>query len=496
MKVLVTGGTGVVGPAAVTALLERGHAVRLFSRHARRDVRQWQGRVEAHPGDVSSADALRRAVAGCDAVLHVAGIVDEAPPTVTFERVNVEGTRHVVSAAESAGVRRFVYVSSLGADRGESAYHVSKHRAEAIVRGFQGSWVIVRPGSVYGPGDGEVSLVLKMVRVLPAVPLLGGGDQEFSPVWHEDLGRALAAAVERDDVAGRALDVAGPEVTSQSDLIKRFSAITDRTPVRVPVPEFLASLGTKIAGMFGVETPLNADQLTMIREGNTIPPGGLNALELLLGERPTGLDEGLRRLADAQPEALPDEGIGRLKQKRFRADIARPLLTAEALYDRFVERFGELLPLEVAAEPGTPTSLSPGETLTMSLPVRGHIQVRVVEMDRAHHRITLVTLDGHPLAGAVRFLFEPRGDRLRFEVQVFDKPATMIDWIVMSTIGAIAQNANWEETVERVVAESGGTAPDGVETDAVTLDEDEEARIQRWLEELVMERKREENAAV
>ena len=494
MRVLVTGGTGVVGPAAVTALLDRGHAVRLFSRHARRDVRQWKGRVEAHPGDVSSTDALRRAIAGCDAVLHVAGIVDEAPPTVTFERVNVEGTRHVVRAAENAGVRRFVYVSSLGADRGESAYHLSKRRAEEIVRGFQGAWVIVRPGSVYGPGDGEVSLVLKMVRVLPAVPLLGGGDQEFSPVWHEDLGRALAAAVERNDVAGRALDLAGPDVTSQSDLIKRFSAITDRTPVRVPVPEFLASLGTKIAGMFGVETPLNLDQLTMIREGNTIPSGSENALDLLLDERPTGLDEGLSRLADAQPEALPDEGIGRLKQKRFRADIARSVLTAESLYDRFVQRFGELLPLEVSAEPGTPTSLAPGETLTMSLPVRGHIQVRVAEMDRAHHRITLITLDGHPLAGAVRFLFEPRGDRLRFEVQVFDKPATMIDWIVMSTVGAIAQNANWEETVERVVTESGGTAPDGVETEIVTLDEDEEARIQRWLEELVMERKREENA--
>lgn len=496
MKVLVTGGTGVVGPAAVTALLERGHTVRLFSRRARRDVRQWPGRVEAHPGDVANGDALRGAVAGCDAVLHVAGIVDEAPPAITFERVNVEGTRHVVHAAEVAGVRRMVFVSSLGADCGESAYHRSKRRAEEIVRGFQGSWVIVRPGNVYGPGDGEISLVLKMVRVLPAVPLLGGGDQEFSPLWHEDLGRALAAALERDDVAGRALDLAGPEMTSQTDLLDRFSEITGRAPMRVPVPEFLASLGTKIAGLLGVETPLNAGQLTMIREGNNIPAGRENALELLLDGRPTGLDEGLRRLADAQPEALPDEGIGRLKQKRFRADIAHSRLTAEALYDRFVQRFGELLPLEVSAEPGTPTSLAPGETLTMSLPVRGHIQVRVVEMDRSHHRITLVTLDGHPLAGAVRFLFEPRGDRLRFEVQVFDKAATVIDWIVMSTVGAFAQNANWEETVERVVAESGGTAPAGVESEIVTLDEDEESRIQLWLEELVIDRKREENAGV
>ena len=101
MRILVTGGTGVVGEAAVRALVARGHAVRLLSRHAERDARAWPDGVEAHVGDVTRPESLAGAADGCDAVLHVVGIVDESPPELTFERVNVEGTRHVV--AESLG---------------------------------------------------------------------------------------------------------------------------------------------------------------------------------------------------------------------------------------------------------------------------------------------------------------------------------------------------------------------------------------------------------
>ena len=154
MKVLVTGGTGLVGKAAVDRLLEMGHTARLLSRHASDDVRQWAQGVEAHDGDVSTDEGVRGAADGCDAVLHVAGIVAESPPDVTFQKVNVEGTARLAREARRAGVRRFVYVSSLGADHGESGYHRSKKAAEEVVRAeFPGDWLVCRPGNVYGPGD-------------------------------------------------------------------------------------------------------------------------------------------------------------------------------------------------------------------------------------------------------------------------------------------------------------------------------------------------------
>src|SRR4051794_39188284 len=123
MRVLVTGGTGVVGASTVTTLLQRGHSVRLLSRHAERDAKQWTQGVSPWPGDVAVEASIRAAADGCDAIVHLVAIADEHPPESTFERVNVEGTRHILREAERAGVARLVYVSSLGADRGHSDYH-------------------------------------------------------------------------------------------------------------------------------------------------------------------------------------------------------------------------------------------------------------------------------------------------------------------------------------------------------------------------------------
>ncbi|WP_436604621.1 NAD-dependent epimerase/dehydratase family protein [Sorangium sp. So ce1036] len=131
MKVLVTGGTGVVGPEVVWRLLRRGHGVRLLSRHASGHRRSFEGDVEAFDADIGDASSVRGAAEGCDAVIHLAAVVAERPPAVTFERVNVEGTRNVVAEAERARVQRLVHVSSLGADRGASAYRRAAHRAGA-----------------------------------------------------------------------------------------------------------------------------------------------------------------------------------------------------------------------------------------------------------------------------------------------------------------------------------------------------------------------------
>ncbi|HYC50575.1 MAG TPA: NAD-dependent epimerase/dehydratase family protein, partial [Gemmatimonadaceae bacterium] len=217
MRVLVTGGTGVVGRSTVTALIQRGHVVNLLSRHARRDVKQWAQGVHPLPANIAEASTITGAADGCEAVLHLTAIVDESGVN-TFERINVEGTRNTLREAERAGVKRFIYVSSLGADRGSSPYHQSKRKAEAIVRQFKGAWTIIRPGSVFGPGDEQISLLLRMIRTLPTLPVIGDGDQRFQPIWHEDLAETLAQAVEREDLHGKELDVAGPELTTQNDL--------------------------------------------------------------------------------------------------------------------------------------------------------------------------------------------------------------------------------------------------------------------------------------
>lgn len=494
MKILVTGGTGVVGAGTVTELLRRGHEVVLLSRHAADDARRWPSGVSARTGDVADASSVRGSATGCDAVIHLAGIVDEQDGA-TFEDVNVRGTGNILREAERAGVRRVVFVSSLGAPTGKSAYHGSKRDAEAAVRGFSGHWVIARPGNVYGPGDEQISLLLRMVRgPVPLVPRIGGGDQPIQPLWWQDAAQALATIVERDDLAGCELDLAGAEVTCQNDLLARLQRITGREVHTVPVPEFLASVGAKLVSLVGWDVSFNDDQLQMLREGSTIAPGGENALVDVLGITPTPLDVGLRRLADLQPEQLPSEGVGTLKRKRYWADIERCSHSPDALFARFRTHFNDVTPLfvEVGAEPSAGDEIDEGETLTLSLPMRGHVQVRVAEL--LPRQATLLTLEGHPLAGAVRFLSEQRGGAVRFQVEVFDRPSNVLDLIAMRTLGDRLQDHTWQQVVERMVSHSGGHAPSGVQQQTESLDDEEARLIERWLDEVAVGLERDENA--
>jgi len=486
MKILVTGGTGVIGEGAIPELIARGHSVRLLSRHAKEDAKQWPD-VEPFEGNVAEAASLTGAADGCDAILHIAGIVAENPPVVTFQGVNVDGTQHLIDEAKRAQVRRFVFVSSLGADGGESDYHKSKLAAEKLVERSGLDWTIIRPGNVYGPGDEVISLILKMIRALPAVPMIDDGKQEFQPIWHEDLAKVLAAAVESNAVQSQILEAAGAEITSMNDLIRRFAEITDRSPVKVPVPMALAELTTRFAPSF-LPMPVDENKLSMLKENNVIR--GRSATEVL-GIETTPLERGLRLLADALQETLPEDGFGALEHKTFRAEIAGSRHTAASLMTLFKERVNEIMPIEFVAEPGAPDKVVKGATLTGSLPLRGNFQVRVEVSDPTH--VVFATIEGHPLAGIVEFTSGDTPNGVTFAVDVYARASNFFDWVAVRTVGAPAQNANWRAVVQRMIDESGGTS-DGVHETKEKLDEDAAAVVEKRVRGIVQQRKREETA--
>lgn len=489
MRVLITGGTGVIGQGVIEELLKRGHRVRLVSRHATDDVREWpQEQVDARNGDVSEAATLLGAADDCDAVLHIAGIAQEHPPDITFEKVNVIGTRNIVDEAKRAGVRRLIHISSLGADRGESDYHVSKLSAEEIVRASDLEWVIVRPGNVYGPGDEVISLLLKMVRALPAVPTIDFGDQSFQPIWFRDLGTALATLVESNDYKGQVLELAGREVTSMNDVITRLGALTGRTPIQVPVPAPIARLASNVAENFGIPLPIDKNKLTMLQEENVVR--GENALITTLGVEATSLDEGLRILSESLPEQLPSDGVGRLREKRFWVDIRNSTYNRQELFERFRNEFGEVMPLDVGVEEETKKRLVEGETISMKLPLRGNIQVRVEKVTSSS--IVLATLEGHPIAGLVRFNFTNHEGMIRFEVRVLDRSGNFFDFFAMETVGGMLQDRAWQTVVQRVLDDSGGEAVGGIQVDQRELTADAAERAEEWGAEIVNERKRSE----
>jgi uncharacterized protein YbjT (DUF2867 family) len=489
MRILVTGGSGVIGNAVIQELLRREQQVRLLSRHAERDAKRWRG-VEPFEGDVSNRESLRGACDGVDAVLHVAGIANEEPPEKTFEAVNVRGTRNVIEEAEAAGVKRFVYVSSLGADKGESEYHQSKRDAEGIVQQSKLPWTIVRPGNVYGPGDEVVSLILRMMRALPVMPVIDGGDQPFQPVWHEDLAAALATVIEDDQLNGKTLEVSGEETTSTNDIIARLTEITGRDPMKLSVPDALAAAASKVASAAGVPMPVEENKLQMLKEENVIR--GENALVSTLGLKPTSLDAGLRELADTLPEQMAEDGVGSLKHKRFIASMRGSKMRAASLMTAFRDNLTDIMPIDFAVEPGTSQHVEVGQTLTAALPMRGNIQVRVEAVEPT--RLLLATIEGHPLAGSVQFSTADRADAVEFAIDIYTRAANFFDWFAMNTVGAPMQDANWRQVLQRVIDISGGTCEKGVESSSKTLDDDEAKVVEKSLRAVVQTRQRNESA--
>ena len=501
MKVFVTGGSGVVGRAAVENLLAAGHEVRLFCRGAEHAGRQWAGPVEVCAGSVTAPTDIHGAAEGCEAVLHLAGIAAEDPPEATYERVNVEGTRRVLAEAERAGADRFVYVSSLGADRGHTAYHRSKREAEALVRDFGGSWLIVRPGNVYGPGDKMISELLKMVRTFPVIPTVEAGEEEFQPIFAPDLGQALARAVEAGDPRHTTVEVAGPDRLTANHLLELLAEVTGKKLHTVPVPEWVALLGSAAANRVGFDLHFSRDQIQMLMEGSVIRSERGNALQTEFGVEPTGMRDGLTQLIAALPEQLPEEGVGKLRQERHWADIHGSALDADALFRMICDDFYDIPPeglLKVGVEPLSGDGLREGAVLAMSIPLRGHVQVRVEEIrDRA---ATVMTLQGHPLTGLIRFAVEePRPDEddpaegeLRFEIRSFTRAATVVDYAALAAGGHLLREQTWNAFVREVVRRSGGHAPDGVESEARKLNEEEADRIQGRAEDLALRRRREE----
>jgi uncharacterized protein YbjT (DUF2867 family) len=495
MKILLTGGTGVIGASAVKELHAAGHDVRVLTRHAERDRIWWPDGIDHWTGDISDSDSIRGSANDCDAVIHVAGIIAEDPPSVTFQSVNIEGTRAVTMEAERAGVRKLIYVSSLGADHGRSAYHRSKSVAEEVVHTFSRDWLVLRPGAVYGPGDDHISVLLRMVQSLPVVPTIGGGDQPFQPIWHEDFARVLRAAVERDDVKGRRLDVAGTELTSQNDLIARLRKITGREAVVAPIPDFVADWGLRALSVFGIDAPLSEAQLEMLVEGNVIQPGCPNALTDVFELSATPLAEGLRRLVTAQPAQLPSEGVGALTMKRYWIDITNRRYDADTLFEQVRLRFADLMPASLAVRPTAQAhaAVEEGETFTIELPVRGQCQVRVGEVTT--RSMTLLTVSGHPIAGAVRLGVEPYGAGLRFEIHVFDRAGSFVDELLMRAGGEWLQRASWVELAQNVAKFAGGSAGE-VGADTTELTGDDAKRVEAWATALAAQLSRNSTSGV
>ena len=184
MKVFVTGGTGFVGNEVLRQLVAAGHAVRALVRPGSEEKLAVRDKVEVHHGDVTEPEGLDEALAGCDAIIHLVGIIREFPSRgITFERLHVEATANVLAAARDQGVSRYLHMSSNGTDPTSTlGYHRTKWQAEEAVRASDLDWTIFRPSLIFGKGGEFVTMLADLIRKMPMVPVIGDGRYRMQPV--------------------------------------------------------------------------------------------------------------------------------------------------------------------------------------------------------------------------------------------------------------------------------------------------------------------------
>lgn len=195
MKLAITGATGFVGGRLLRDAVAAGHEVRALTRRPQPEIEN----VVWVPGALDDAERLTSLVAGCDALVHVAGAIS-ARDRAGFAAVNVDGTRRLAGAAEGAGARRFIHVSSLAArEPGVSDYGWSKAESELVLRESALDWTVIRPPAVYGPGDRETLELFRMAnRRLVMLPPRG----RLSIIHVADLSRLLLACLDAPETLG------------------------------------------------------------------------------------------------------------------------------------------------------------------------------------------------------------------------------------------------------------------------------------------------------
>jgi NADH dehydrogenase len=290
--ILVCGGTGFLGSAIVKELLRRGEDVAVLGRDEAKIQKELGTSITPRVGDVRDSASLNAAMLGIDVVINAVQFpgspIENRRKGWTFEEIDLKGTRNQVDAAKTAGVRRFVYISGVGAAKdADQHWFRYKWEAEQYLQKSGLEWVIVRPTWVFGPGDVSLNRFLGFADKLPFVPFFGDGKQDMQPVFIDDVGRVAADAALKTEAANQLFELGGPEVLSMNDVVKTALEIKGK---KRPLLHQPVAIG-KLIGMLVSILPS--------------PPLSANAIDFIT-QPATADNTNVKRVLDPQLTALRD----------------------------------------------------------------------------------------------------------------------------------------------------------------------------------------------
>jgi uncharacterized protein YbjT (DUF2867 family) len=246
------------------------------------------GQITPMQVPLTDPDTVFAVCHGSSLVINLVGVLTESGKA-TFDSIHHLGARTVAEAASNAGASRLIHFSSIGADTHASAsYAASKGRGEAAVMKAFPQATIFRPSIVFGPEDDFFNRFASMSNLSPALPLIGGGDSLFQPVYVADLAEAVIAALSNKATAGKTFELGGPEQKSFKSLLSEMLRLIDRKRFLVPLPFPLARIIAAVA-QFLPGKPITPDQVELLKNDNIVSEGAIGFKELGITPRPLGL---------------------------------------------------------------------------------------------------------------------------------------------------------------------------------------------------------------
>lgn len=287
-RILITGSTGFVGTELRAHLSDQ--QLRLLVRDA--EAPPDAGTAQIVTGDILQPDTLGPAMDGVDTVIHLVAIIEESNG-LTFDRVIRQGTENVVTAAKTAGVKRFIHMSAMGA-QGNPAfpYLNAKWGAEEAVRGSGMDWTILRPSVIFGTNDGFINVLADLVRKAPVIPVVGSGQSKFQPVAVGDVADSFRRAVTDSGTVGKTYELGGAEIYTYEQMLDVIAVELGASKRKIHVPVGLMKLVVAMSSPLpkALKPPVTSEQLKMLALDNcTDSP----ATEELIGRKPVALRDGI-----------------------------------------------------------------------------------------------------------------------------------------------------------------------------------------------------------
>jgi dihydroflavonol-4-reductase len=315
--IAVTGATGFLGSHLCERLISEGYEVSILARNEEK-AKRYEGRVvKTVIGDIADRQVVAEFVDGADIVVHlVSNFRTASGPPESYSHINVDGTAAVLEAAEKAGVKRFVHCSTIGVHGSvketpaneESPfnpgdlYQETKVQSEALVRAAIGKSameiVIIRPCSIYGPGDMRM---LKMFKMLSkgSFPMVGPCRENFHAVYIDDLIDGFMLALTRAEAIGETFIIGGERYLSLNDYINVVADAVGASPPKLKFPYWFfysaAVVCEAICVPLRIEPPLHRRRVRFYKNNRAF---NIEKVVSKLGYSPkVGLKEGMERTA-------------------------------------------------------------------------------------------------------------------------------------------------------------------------------------------------------